>query len=83
MVCVCTCVYRNLHLRSFGLVLSVEELWQGSSLNLMNAVRKGGKNAKKKSKFLFCHPSFSPQLKVILPKNCHNSDRLNCTFHCT
>lgn len=35
----CVCV--NSHFWSFGLVLSVEELWQGSSLDLMDAKRKG------------------------------------------
>lgn len=35
----CVCV--NSHFWSFGLVLSVEELWQSSSLDLMDAKRKG------------------------------------------
>lgn len=35
----CVCV--NSHFWSFGLVLSVEELWQGSSLDLMDANKKG------------------------------------------
>lgn len=38
-LCVRVCV--NSHFWSFGLVLSVEKLWQGSSLNLMDANKKG------------------------------------------
>lgn len=34
---------KSSHLWSFGLVLSIEELGQGSSLNLMDANRKGRK----------------------------------------
>ena len=49
LVVVSVCI--RSHLWSFGLVLSVEELGQGSSLNLMDAGGRRKENGKKKLKF--------------------------------